>query len=453
MANPGYVRSTDGSDADNGSTWALANATLAGACVDAVAGDTIYVSQVHAETGTGSTVVTFPGTIASPNKIICGNDAAAPPTAVATGGSIDNTNGTMDIRGSFYMRGVTLKGGASGSACAITIGQAGTGRAVLDRCTLDFSASNSIGSFFKAGASTSTTTSSVDLIATDMKFGAATQGVSLQGARFNWRGGSILSGGVAISTLVTLFGSNDHGPGMAIIEGVDLSQMSSSGNLVNATADVPGILYFRNCKLPGSWSGSLTTAAITLSGFRVEMHNCDSGDTNYRLWVEDYAGSIKSETTIVRTGGASNGTTPIAWKMATSADAEYPHQALESVEIPFWISSTGAKTATVEIVHDSQGSGTGSDLTNAEIWAEVQYLGTSGFPLGSFTNNAKADILTSAADHDNSSETWTTTGLTTPIKQFLDVAFTVNEIGPAILKVYLAKASSTVYVDPKVTVA
>jgi hypothetical protein len=41
MANPGYVRSTDGSDADNGSTWALANATLAGAMTDAAAGDRI----------------------------------------------------------------------------------------------------------------------------------------------------------------------------------------------------------------------------------------------------------------------------------------------------------------------------------------------------------------------------------------------------------------------------
>jgi len=34
MANPGYVRSTDGSNADNGSTWALANADLAGAMAD-----------------------------------------------------------------------------------------------------------------------------------------------------------------------------------------------------------------------------------------------------------------------------------------------------------------------------------------------------------------------------------------------------------------------------------
>jgi hypothetical protein len=453
MANPGYLRSTDGSDPDNGSTWALANASMSGAIADAVAGDTIYVSQSHAETQTGTTVLTFPGTIASPNKIICGNDAAAPPTAVAATGSIANTNGSLDLRGSYYMRGVTLKGGGSGTSCPITLGQAGTGKQVLELCTIDFSTSNVSGSTIKIGSTASSTSNSTDLISTDLKFGHASQGMLIQGARFVWRGGSILSGGTAITTLVLNFGVNDNGPGIALIEGVDLSQMSSSANLLNsANVDQPGTLIFRNCKLPTSWSGSLTSATIALAGFRAEMHNCDSGDTNYRLWVEDYAGSIKSDTTNVRSGGASNGTTTLSWKMQSSADAEYPHQVLESVEIPFWVNSTGAKTATVEIMHDSVGSGSGSDLTNAEIWAGVQYLGTSGFPLGSFANNAKADVLAAAADHTNSSETWSD-DLTTPVKQKLTVSFTVNEIGWAFLKVYLAKASSIVYVDPKVTVA
>jgi hypothetical protein len=453
MANPGYLRSTDGSDSDNGSTWALANATMAGAIADAVAGDTIYVSQVHAETGTGTTTLAFPGTIASPNKIICGNDGAAPPTAVATTGTITNTNGSMIIRGSFYMRGVHLKGGGSGTACPISIGQSGTGLAVLHACKIDLSSSTSSSSIIEFGESNSTTSSSVELVATDLKFGLSQQSVLLQGARFTWKGGSILSGGTAITTLFTNFGASDRGPGFALIEGVDLSQLNSAANLILAGGiDTPGKIIFRNCKLPTSWSGSLVSAAVTTAGFRAEMHNCDATDTNYRLWVEDCLGSIKSETVNVRTGGASNGTTTLSWRMATNADAEYPHQALESVEIPFWVNSTGAKTATVEIMHDAQGSGTGSDLTNAEIWAEVQYLGTSGFPLGSFANNAKADILTAAADHTNSSETWTD-DITTPVKQKLTVSFTVNEIGWAFLKVYLAKASSTVFIDPKVTVA
>lgn len=457
MANPGYVRSTDGSDADNGSTWALANSTIAGAITDAVAGDTIYVSQNHAQSGTGTITMTFPGSIASPNKIICGNDAAQPPTSVATTGSIANTNGSSVFAGSFYMRGIKYLGGSGGSAAPLTIGQSGSGKAVLHHCVLDFSPSTSVSNVLNIGQTNSTVPSSVDLISCDIKFGNASQGIAIRGAQFRWRGGSILSGGTSPSTLITSFGagSSDRGPAYVLIEGVDLSNLGASSNLCTGSAiDTPGgLLIFRNCKLPASWSGSLLTAFPSDVGFRAEMHNCDSTDTNYRLRVVDMLGAITSETTIVRSGGASNGTTTLSWKMEARSQAQYPHQAFESVEIPFWINSTGAKTATVEIVHDSVGGGGGADLTNAEIWGEVQYLGTSGFPLGSFANNAKADVLATAADHTNSSESWTTTGLTTPVKQKLTVSFTVNEIGPAIYKVFLAKPSTTVYVDPKVTVA
>jgi hypothetical protein len=92
-------------------------------------------------------------------------------------------------------------------------------------------------------------------------------------------------------------------------------------------------------------------------------------------------------------------------------------------------------------------------LTDAECWIEVQYLGTSGVPLGSFTSDAKADPLTAAANQTSSSETWTTTGLTTPIKQKLSVTFTPQEKGYIHAVIHLAKASISIYVVPKLTVA
>jgi hypothetical protein len=47
---PRYLDSAAGNDANNGTTWALAKATVAG--IDAIdtAGDTIYVAQTHSET-------------------------------------------------------------------------------------------------------------------------------------------------------------------------------------------------------------------------------------------------------------------------------------------------------------------------------------------------------------------------------------------------------------------
>lgn len=184
------------------------------------------------------------------------------------------------------------------------------------------------------------------------------------------------------------------------------------------------------------------------------MHNCDSGDTNYRLWVEDYAGSVKHETTIVRTGGASDGTTTISWRMATTANAEYPVVLMCSPEIVAWNDTTGSSvTATIEIVHDSMGAGSGSKFQDDEIWLEVMYLGTSGFPLGSWIRDCKADVLAAATNQDDSTETWTTTGLTTPVKQKLSVTITPQEKGFIHARVVMAKASKTCYICPKLTVA
>lgn len=206
-------------------------------------------------------------------------------------------------------------------------------------------------------------------------------------------------------------------------------------------------VIIRDCKLPASWSGSLVTGTIA-RGERVEMYNCDSGDTNYRLQINDYCGAITQETVIVRTGGASDGTTPLAHRFATTANAAFPHLPLTGPEMVVWNDATGSsKTITVEIVTDN------ITLTDAECWLEIMYLGTSGVPLGSIAADVKADILGSAANQTSSSETWTTTGLTTPVKQKLSVTFTPQEKGFIHAVVKLAKASTTVYVDPKLTVS
>jgi len=179
------------------------------------------------------------------------------------------------------------------------------------------------------------------------------------------------------------------------------------------------------------------------------MYNCDNADTNYQMWIEDYTGSVKHETTLIKTSGASDGTTGISWKMATTANAEYPILALKSPEFMVWNDTTGSsKTVTVDILHDSA-----TNLTDAEVWLEVQYLGTSGYPDSTFISDAKADVLATAADQSTAGGTWTTTGMTNPNTQQLSVTFTPQEKGPFICRVLLAKASYTIYVDPLAVVS
>ena len=92
MANI-YVRSSDGNNADSGSSWALAKATLGGAAAVAAAGDTIYVSAAHSETTASALALTFAGTAGNPIRILSVDDAGnpEPPTGLLAGATIATT--------------------------------------------------------------------------------------------------------------------------------------------------------------------------------------------------------------------------------------------------------------------------------------------------------------------------------------------------------------------------
>jgi len=446
MANPGYVRSTDGNNLDDGSTWALANASMTGAAADDAAGDTIYFSQAHSENLAASTNVTF-GTNASPQKLICANDAAEPPTAVATGATIATNGGYgITLSGSFYAYGLAFKPGA-GAAVNVSINLV-NGYGDIQRyesCVFDVNGSGGSASIL-VGQGANQQMPECYWKSCDVKFlNSANDGIAVCGT-FVWSGGSALSGTATPSDGLIRLTSLGEGA-FVHVSGVNLSNFASTLNLVQTGTVQSGRVVFRNCKLPASWAGSLYVGAAI--GLRAEMWNCSATDTNYALWVEDYAGSIRHETTLVKTGGASDGTTPISWKMATSANAEYPTIVLRSPEIAKWNETTGsAVTVTVDFLRDSA-----TNLQDDEIWLEVEYLGTSGFPLSLFADDAAADVLATPADQATSAATWTTTGMSNPNEQKLSVTFTPQEKGLIIARVCIGLASTTIYVDPELQIS
>lgn len=455
-----YTRSTDGSDADTGATWALAKATLAGAGAIDAAGDTIYVSDAHAESTAADTIISLAGTPDNPVKVICGDDAAEPPTAVSTAGSVTVT-GTSDITvvGSAYVYGLSFNCGTGASTVNLVQKPGAGGKQTYEECV--FSIPNTASTSRLAVCNTSggtETDSEVEWINCDVSFGNAGQNLQVNLGNFKWKGGSILVGSADLTYLInSSAASSGTRPGNFEIEGVDFSNMAA-GFILAGTHTASFVGKFKNCKLPASWSGNLGT--FSNPGPRIEMHNCDAGGTNYRMWVEDYYGSTKTETTIVKTGGASDGTTPISWKMQSSSNASYPGGVLASPVFSVWNDTTGvAKTATVEIVHDTniaagQGAGTAFAFQDDEVWLEVEYLSEAGSPLGTIIRDVKATPLTAAADQASSSEAWTTTGLTTPVKQKLvSASFTPQQKGYVQCRVYVAKAGKILYIDPKITVA
>lgn len=442
-----YVRSTDGNNANDGSTWALAKADLAGAAAIAVAGDTVYVSQAHAESTAADITITWAGTAESPVNVICANDAAEPPTAVAATATVTTTGtSNISIAGHAYTYGIIFQAGSGSISAQINCSNANANVQRYESCKFRIVGTNTGGAIRVCVGDQSRTFWKN----CDVRFANASQKVANVNGPFRWDGGSLESGGTSPANLFQGYAATSSRGGQSLVSGVDLTNADAGVNLAIGSADGAHSFVFRNMRLPASWSGSVMSgSATTENALSAEMWNCDGSDTNGRWQTCDNSGFCRSETTIVRTGGASS-----SMCISAAANAEYPLLVCYSPEIVKYNSAVGgALTLTVEVVHDSQGSGTSGALTDAEAWLEVQYLGTSGVPLGSFITDAKASFLASAADQTSSSETWTTTGLTTPVKQKLAVTFTPQEAGYIHALVAVAKASAVVYADRKITVS
>lgn len=437
-----YVRSTDGNDSDNGSTWALAKATLnsSGAGGIDAAGDNIFVSQVHAEASASFFVLQIAGTISNPSKVISVNDAAEPPVASHSGKVVITSVSTFAIEGSAYIQGFDFGAGLGVSVnVQASIGGSSSSSQHYKNCIFRILTTNDAAQRLDVGPAPGTTEARIKWEGVSVQFSAVGQHMRIAHCQFEWIGGAVIAGA---STTTLLYIQTFDGANV-LVEGVDLSALPSACVLAKVLSDYDsvGTCVFRGCKLPTGWSGGFGVPG----NMRFELYNCDDGVTNYRMLITEYAGSIYSETTVVRGSGANDGTTALSWKMVTTADAKFPAVKLRSNEILFWCDAPGVALALeVHVVTD------GVTLKESECWLEASYPSTYG---NAFTSDIETNTLTgiagTSANQASSSESWTTTGLSSPIKQKLSISVTPHNRGWVIARVVLCKASTTVYVDPE----
>jgi hypothetical protein len=447
------VRSGAAGSAD-GSDWTNAFLTLAAALAVATSADRIWVADDHAESTTSAINLVFPSTPGL--QVLCADQHTTwPPTATGTGASltIGAASVSLTLRGAAFVKGLTFNSATNPSVlCSILVGaQSGVNSMLrFKECTFNIR-TNDINARLKVGQEDGTATliSWIQFYNCRFKFGGASQSVQLNKGRFRMEDfGFVDASG---STPTSLFTFNSSTGAIAELIGSDLSAESFTNLAAFANSAVVNFTLI-DCKMPAG--ANLTTGSPTTPGaIHVKAVNCDSGDTNYKYWSESPTGSVKTETTIKRTGGASDGTTGQSLKVQSTSLASYPTVPHEA-DIEFWNETIGSPvTCTVEVVHDSAGGGTGGRFLDSELSLHAEYLGTSGFPLGAFVDDGPADILATPADQADSSETWTTTGLSSPVKQALSVTFTPQEVGWVRLKVKLFKPSATVYICHKPTVA
>lgn len=397
--------------------------------------NSFFLGDNHAETQSSNMTLTSPaGTAGTGIAFVYSfnHSGSVPPTSPTSGASISTTAAaTLTFLRSQYYRGVTFNfgSGANSSSVNFNVDQC---QYVFTDCAFAKLATNSNAGAYTIGGSGN----SCEIIFgnTTVKFGNTGDSIKLLSS-FIWTATPSAIQGATIPT--TLFNPSAFiGTSVSVLDGVDISALGS-GAILGSSAQ-SGIFRMNECKLGSSWPLP-SLASFSNAGLIFDAVNCDSGATNYFNARATTKGSHVQETTIVRTSGATDGTTPVSLKIVTTALSKWVSPFI-SQPITIWNDSTSSVTVTMYGIW-----GGGAVPNNDDIWMLVEYLGSNSSPLGSFATTTKASNLATGSAHTSDSSTWG--GSTTPFK--MSATFTPQQKGPFTITIKAAKISSTFYIDPK----
>jgi hypothetical protein len=429
MANV-YVDS-NAAGAGTGADWTNAYVTLHAALTAKAAGDMFWVAHNHAETTAGAITMTSPGSASNPCQINCVSSAGTvPPVSadLATTATISvtgvNNMTTAGVVSRCY--GITFNVGGSTDQVSFI----GGGAWRYHTCNFRNLGNNANGLIRPQTGFLKTVWENCTV-----QFGHIGQTLSsMIGGAFEWKNTATAISGATVPT--NLFVGSNYGS--IYLQGVDLIALNTKTIMQAPSSAVR--FHMEDCKIHANttFTGTFTVPAGRFTATRV-----DDGAGNHITEVHDYLGDLTTETTVVRTGGATDGTTPIAWKIITTARPTWADP-FETMPIYIWNESTSSITVTIEGIW-----GGGAVPLNDEIWIEVRYLGDASSPQGSFAHTTKADSLATGANTTASAESWG--GSTTAFK--MAATFTPAQKGAIAIVVKAAKVSSTFYIDPEPTIS
>ena len=406
------------------------------------AGDTEFVADNHAESTSGAAFVfSFPGTGAAPNTMLCVDHAASVPPGTSNLKSTATVSGTsnglgFNINGGVaYLYGITFQG-----ASGLIFSTAQNSALTFDTCGMTITGGTGRTITFGTQGGGSAGANSVILNNTIFTNNVAGTTIVFNSGRFLWRNTPNAVQGSSATTLMSVAGGSTHNK--VTLQGVDLSLLGSGSTIIGIGNNCTGSFLLQDCKLGAGVS--ITGGSIpSPGGTEVEMVNCDSGNTNYRFYRQNYQATETSETTIVRTGGASDGVTPMARKVVTTANSKW-YAPYKTDWIEYWHNTSGiAVSPSIAIVNNSL-----LTLTNADAWLEVESMTSAGYPLGKFFNDSIANILTSASAQSADNASVWGGGLTSAVQQTLSCTLTPTSFGVLRARVCVARPSLTCWYDP-----
>lgn len=449
------IRSSDGVNTNNGATWATAKADLTGPWA---AGDVLLLSQAFAQNASSNWTLAAAGTQAAPTQIICVDDSVETPANLATTATITTTlASSISVTGWAYIEGVQFLCGTGATGSSFNLGSTGVTQRYKN-CSfalLTTSSAPRIGVNYSDNARQFWENCTV-------KFANAGQRIQVNGGIFSWRGGGLAANATQPSVVFEPVASIRGGEANI----ADLDFTAGPANLAMvASGNGAWKFVFNNIVLPTSWTGALISGTPAVQQ-RVEMYNSITGTSKIYAYVQDADGSLRSDTSIYRNGGAMFGSEAYSLKVS-SLTTKFPITGFRSNWIERAFPGTDAevtgfvagasKTVSVDIVHDTavaagQGAGASFAFQTNEVALEVVTLDTSGNVLGTYHSSAPSSIG-AASDILPSTETFVTTGMTTPVKQRLSVPIAPAQVGRIRARVIVYAPNKTLYVCPKLTVA
>lgn len=431
--------------AGNGTSWEDAYTTLTAVISAQGSNPTrVFVASDHVEQV--SAAIVFPTGGAVYQLISCDRTSGFPPTNEQSGARIGATSSTnLTLTNSFYSKGVSWTASENSTGTRSLTFDSTSGYNIVRIVGGGIALMNTWpNSRFIFGSGVTNRNTKFIFENTEIHFGNVSQGLQLQAASL-----SIKDGALAGAPITEFIKAVSTGAGDVEVSGLDMSSAAASMNLLAANLNGIGQIKLDSCKLPTSWTGGIVSGgALAQGGLKAMMINCDSADTNYRLITAGWGGGLRTDTAVYRTGGASDGVTPISWLIATNANTTYPLINFDAPPITQWNETIGSPvTVSIEVLTD------GVTLHDDDAWLEVMYLDDAGFPLGALVSDERPSQLASSSDQDTSTETWTTAGITSPVKQKLSVTFTPRKKGFIQARVRVARPSTVLYVCPKLEVA
>jgi len=242
------------------------------------------------------------------------------------------------------------------------------------------------------------------------------------------------------------------GTGTLNVSGADFSGFAVGCEIVNN--DTGNNVLITNSITAATWTPTLNTMR---NNNTTTFMNVGPADAPTYLYIDHSAGNIVSSASIYRTGGATVETEALSYLVTTNTRCS-EGWVLPTPWIYGEVSSTGSKTFTVHITNDT------ADFTDAQVWLDVEYLGTADEANTTLASGHRVITDTAATTGDISDDTTSTwVGLNNSgqgladYMQKISVTATVGETGQYRARVCVGVASIAssryFYIDPKVTVS